>query len=73
VEVEDIQDPKFDVKAVVNEFVNKGGIILAFGTFLRIGRGTELRPISTMQDMVEVTVESDRVLTFGRGEVSASC
>jgi len=67
VEVEDIQDPKFDVRGMMSEFVDKGGIILACGTCLKIRKkgGTELCPLSTMQDMVDLTVESDRVLTFG--------
>lgn len=67
VESEGIQDPKFDVKKMMNEFVDGGGIILACGTCLKIRKkgSTELCSISTMQDLVDLTVESDRVLTFG--------
>ena len=67
VECEEIDDDKFDVKQMMNEFVEKGGTILACGTCLKIRKkgSTELRPISTMQDMVDLTVDSDRVLTFG--------
>ena len=67
VECEEINDSKFNVKRMMKEFVGKGGTILACGTCLKIRKkgGTELCPISGMQDMVELTVDSDRVLTFG--------
>lgn len=67
VECEEIDDDKFNVKNMMSEFVDKEGIILACGTCLKIRKkaGTELCPISTMQDLVDLTVESDRVLTFG--------
>jgi sulfur relay (sulfurtransferase) complex TusBCD TusD component (DsrE family) len=67
VECEEINDDKFNVKHMMNEFVQKGGKILACGTCLKIRKkgGTEICPISTMQDMVDLTVDSDRVLTFG--------
>ena len=67
VECEEIEDGKFNVKEMMAEFVGKDGIILACGTCLKIRKkgGTELCSISTMQDMVDLTVESDRVLTFG--------
>ena len=67
VECEEIEDDKFDVKSMMAESVERGGEILACGTCLKIRKrgGTELCPISTMQDMVDLTVDSDRVLTFG--------
>ncbi len=67
VECEEIDGDKFNVKQMMNEFVDKGGTIRACGTCLKIRKkgGTELCPISTMQDMVDLTVDSDRVLTFG--------
>ncbi|MBI3859308.1 MAG: DsrE family protein [Thaumarchaeota archaeon] len=67
VECEEINDDRFDVKHMMNEFVDKGGVVLTCGTCLKIRKrgGTQLCPISTMQDMVDLTVESDRVLTFG--------
>jgi uncharacterized protein involved in oxidation of intracellular sulfur len=67
VECEDIEDDKFKVKEMMADFVGKEGVILACGTCLKIRKkgGTELCPISTMQDMVDLTVDSDRVLTFG--------
>jgi len=67
VECEEIEDDKFNVKQMMKEFVDKGGAILACGTCLKIRKrgSTELCPISSMQDMVDLTVDSDRVLTFG--------
>lgn len=67
VESEDIVDSKFDVKKMMKEMVDKGGTIMTCGTCLKIRKkaSTEMCPISTMQDMVNLTVDSDRVLTFG--------
>ena len=67
VEVEEIGDGKFDVKKMMREFLDKGGTILACGTCLKNRKkdAMELGSISTMQDMVDLTVGSDRVVTFG--------
>ena len=67
VECEDVIDDKFNVKQMMQDYVSKGGVILTCGSCLKIRNkeGTQLCPISTMQDMVDLTVESDRVLTFG--------
>jgi uncharacterized protein involved in oxidation of intracellular sulfur len=67
VEAEEIEDSKFNVRKMMKEFVDKGGIILACGTCLKIRKkgGSEVCPISTMQDMVNLTVDSDRVVSFG--------
>lgn len=67
VECEEIHDDRYDVKKLMNEFVGNGGKMQACGTCLKIRKkgGSELCPVSTMQDMVDLTVESDRVLTFG--------
>ena len=67
VEAEEIHNRKFDVRKMMSEFVDKGGTILACGTCLKIRKkdGTELCPMSSMQDMVDLTVDSERLLTFG--------
>ncbi len=51
----------------MSELVDRGRTIITCGTCLKIRRkdGTELCPISTMQDLVNLTVDSDRILTFG--------
>lgn len=67
VESQEIQDGKFEVQKMMREFVGKGGVIMTCGTCLKIRKkgGSELCPISTMQDLVNLTTDCDRVLTFG--------
>lgn len=67
VECEDVRDDKFNVNQMMQDYVAKGGVVMTCGSCLKIRKkeGTELCPLSTMQDMVDLTVESDRVLTFG--------
>ena len=67
VESEEISNEKFNVKEMMKDLVNTGGAIIACGTCLKIRKkgSTELCPISTMQDMLDLTVDSDKVLTFG--------
>jgi uncharacterized protein involved in oxidation of intracellular sulfur len=50
----------------MESFVSAGGQILACGTCLKIrnSRGTELCPLSTMNDLYEMVKEADKVLTF---------
>jgi len=67
VEVEDINDAKFNVQEQIDSFTNNKGQILACGTCLksRQEEGTEVCPISTMKDLLKLIEESDKVLTFG--------
>ena len=67
VEIENIGDERFDVHKLLLRFDELGGAVLSCGTCLRI-REMEpgaLCPMSTMDDLVRLTEESDRVLTFG--------
>jgi uncharacterized protein involved in oxidation of intracellular sulfur len=66
VELEQIEDAKFDVQAQARAFLEKKGRILACGTCLKIRNsgGSELCPVSTMKDLYELVRDSDRVLTF---------
>ena len=66
VELEQIDNTKFDVRAQAKGFLASGGEILACGTCLKLrdSQGSELCPISTMKDLYTLTRESDRVLTF---------
>ena len=66
VEAENIGTETFDVKKQMESFVSAGGQILACGTCLKIrnSRGTELCPLSTMNDLYEMVKEADKVLTF---------
>lgn len=67
VEAEVIEDEAFDVRDRMEAFVDAGGELLACGTCLEIRQGdeSEMCPISTMQDLLDVVTNSDRVLTIG--------
>ncbi|MCC6501908.1 MAG: DsrE family protein [Deltaproteobacteria bacterium] len=66
VELEQVDNTKFDVRGQAKSFLASGGEILACGTCLKLrnSTGTELCPISTMKDLYTLVKESDRVLTF---------
>lgn len=66
VEIENISDEKFNVRAQLEEFAKNKGIILACGTCLksRNQSASEVCPISTMIDCVKMVEWSDKVVTF---------
>lgn len=66
VECEAIQQGAYDVPAQMQAFTERGGELLACGTCLRSRQmdGSDLCPISTMQDLVDLTTWAERVLTF---------
>ena len=67
VECEDIRDEKFNVQRIVDAFKKQNGEILACGTCLKL-RGekkSKICPVSTMEEMLKIVEESDKVLTFG--------
>ena len=67
VEIEDIQDEKHNVREQVALFLENKGKILACGTCLksREKEGSNVCPISTMNDLLKLVEESDKILTFG--------
>ena len=67
IEVEDIHDEKYNVKEQIDSFIEKKGQIFACGTCLRSRQkeGSNVCPISTMEDLLRMVEESDKVLTFG--------
>ena len=67
VECEDIKDMKFNVKEQIDYFIKSKGQILACGTCLKIRQKKEsnICPISTMNDMLKLVEESNKILTFG--------
>ena|SRR3989338_3720394 len=67
VEIEDVQDEKYNVKEQADLFIENKGQILACGTCLksREKEGSKVCPISTMNDLLKLVEESDKVLTFG--------
>jgi len=66
VELDQIADPQFDVRGQAESFLAAGGQIQACGTCLKLRQsgGSELCPLSTMQDCYEVVRDCDKVLAF---------
>jgi uncharacterized protein involved in oxidation of intracellular sulfur len=66
VELDKIDDPKFDVRGQAESFLQVGGEILACGTCLKLrnSQGSELCPLSRMKDLHALIREADRVVTF---------
>lgn len=55
----------FNVKKMMQTFVDECGEILACGTCLKLrnSQGNELCPLSTMRDLYEIIRDSDKVIT----------
>lgn len=66
VECETLTHEKFNVSEQVNAFTEAGGDLLACGTCLksRNMEGTNVCPISTMIDCVEMVEWADKTVTF---------
>lgn len=66
VEIESITHEKFNVKKQIDEFTENKGIVLACGTCIksRNQQGTEVCPISTMQDCLDMVEWAEKVVTF---------
>lgn len=65
VEIDQIEDEKFDVKRIAQELLDAGAEFLACSTCLKIRQsdGSELCPLSTLKDHYELIRDSDRVVT----------
>ncbi|KUO77971.1 MAG: DsrE family protein [Desulfosporosinus sp. BRH_c37] len=66
VECENLTHEKFDVAGQLKAYSEAGGEILACGTCLKSRNldGTDVCPISTMVDCLEMVVWADKVVTF---------
>jgi len=66
VECESLNTDKFKVTDQIKKFVENGGKIFACGTCLTIRKkeGSEMCPLSTMQDMYDIVKWSNKVITF---------
>ncbi len=66
VECEEINDKEFNVKEQMKRFCNRGGTIFACGTCLksRHKESTPICPLSTMQDLMNIVEESDKIISF---------
>jgi sulfur relay (sulfurtransferase) complex TusBCD TusD component (DsrE family) len=67
VEAEDIKSERFPVREQLQSFIENKGELLACGTCMKNRQKEESNfcPIATMNDMLEIVVESDKLLTFG--------
>jgi uncharacterized protein involved in oxidation of intracellular sulfur len=65
VEIDQIEDPKFNVRAQCQEFLDAGGEFFACGTCLKLrnSEGSEVCPLATLSDHYEIVRDSDRLLT----------
>jgi uncharacterized protein involved in oxidation of intracellular sulfur len=66
VEIERLSEGKFNVRAQLDDFAGAGGELMACGTCLkaRDQAGSEVCPVSTMQDCIDMVVWADRTVTF---------
>jgi len=65
VEIDKIEDPKFDVKPQAPMVLDAGGQFLACGTCLKLrnSEGSEVCPLATLKDHYEIVRDSDRLVT----------
>lgn len=66
VEAEGLDTAQFKVTEQMTKFVDTGGKIFACGTCLKLrhSEGSEMCPLSTMEDLYRIVTGADRVLTF---------
>ena len=66
VEAQSLDTDKFKITEQMQTLRAAGGMILACGTCLKLrqAEGTEMCPISTMNDLHQLVVQCDNVLTF---------
>jgi uncharacterized protein involved in oxidation of intracellular sulfur len=65
VEVEQIKSDKFDVHSIIKAFLEKKGELLACGTCLESrNTGSQICPVSNMDNLLKIVEESDKVLVF---------
>jgi len=66
VECESLDTNKFRVTEEMKTLVDAGGQIFACGSCLKIrhSEGSEVCPLSTMNDLYEIVKESDKTVTF---------
>ncbi|MDG6929545.1 MAG: DsrE family protein [Nitrososphaerota archaeon] len=67
VEIDSVDEARFEVKKVCRRFLDLGGEALSCGTCLRVRKmgASEACPMSTMDTLVSLTEDADRVVTFG--------
>jgi sulfur relay (sulfurtransferase) complex TusBCD TusD component (DsrE family) len=65
VEIDQVEDEKFNVKEAAQKVLDAGGEFLACGTCLKLrnSEGSEVCPLSTLKDHYEIVRDSDRLVT----------
>ncbi len=65
VEIDCIQDAKFNVKDLAQQVLDAGGEFLACGSCLKLrnSAGSDICPLSTLKDHYELVRDSDRLVT----------
>lgn len=66
VEIDRVDDPKFDVKDIAQKVLDAGGQFLACGACLKLRQsgGSEICPLSTLKDHYEIVRDSDHLITL---------
>jgi uncharacterized protein involved in oxidation of intracellular sulfur len=66
VEMDRIEDSRFNVRFQAQKVLDAGGHFFACGTCLKLRdfQGSEICPLSTLRDHYEIVRDSDRVLTI---------
>ena len=66
VELDRINDPKFNIRDQAKAVLDSGGQFLACGTCLKLreSAASEMCPLSTLEDLYQIVRDSDRVVTF---------
>lgn len=67
VELEKIESEKFKIQEHIQHYIENKGKIYACGSCLKLRQmqGSEICPVSTIHDMLDIVEESDKVLVFG--------
>ncbi len=66
VEIVEIVHEKYNAKMQIDEFIKNNGVLYACGTCIKSRNQAEsdICPISTMQDCLDMVVWADKVITF---------
>lgn len=66
VELDQIEDEKFNAREQAETFLAAGGNIMACGICLKLrnSEGSEICPLSTMNDLYQLVINSERVISF---------
>ncbi|MDD5014146.1 MAG: DsrE family protein [Atribacterota bacterium] len=66
VECVEIKDEQFNVKEQIEKFLDHGGTIFACGACLksRHKKGSPVCPLSTMEDLMNIVENSEKIISF---------